>query len=162
MFPPTVRDFVPEGHLAHLVRDVVRGELDLSEVEAAYGEERGQPPYASGLMVALLLYAYSRGVYSSRAIERACEERVDFMAVTGRSKPDHDAICDFRRRHREALAWLFVQVLELCRDAGLAKLGHVALDGTELCVTASWRFSTSSRRQRHESSRPAGAAPARS
>ena len=137
MFPPTVRDFVPEGHVAHLVRDIVREELDLSAVEAGYGEERGQPPYAPGLMVALLLYAYSRGVYSSRAIERACEERVDFMAVTGRSKPDHDTICDFRRRHREALARLFVQVLELCRDAGLTKLGHVALDGTKVKANAS-------------------------
>lgn len=137
MFPPTVRDFVPAGHAAHLVRDVVREELDLSEVEAEYGEERGQPPYAPGLMVALLLYAYSRGVYSSRAIERACEERVDFMAVTGRSKPDHDTICDFRRRHREALARLFVQVLELCRDAGLTRLGHVALDGTKVKANAS-------------------------
>jgi transposase len=137
MFPPTVRDFVPEGHVAHLLRDLVREELDLSEVEGEYGEERGQPPYAPGLMVALLLYAYSRGVYSSRAIERACEERVDFMAVTGRSKPDHDTICDFRRRHREALARLFVQVLELCRDAGLTKLGHVALDGTKVKANAS-------------------------
>jgi len=137
MFPPTVRDFVPEGHLAHLVRDLVREELDLAEFYARYTEERGQPPYSPALMVALLLYAYSRGVYSSRAIERGCEERVDFMALTGRSKPDHDTICAFRKEHREALARLFVQVLELCRDAGLAKLGHVALDGTKVKANAS-------------------------
>jgi transposase len=88
-------------------------------------------------MVALLLYAYSRGIYSSRNIERACEERVDFMAVTGRSKPDHDTICTFRKEHRPALARLFGQVLKLCRDAGLAKLGHVALDGTKVKANAS-------------------------
>ena len=79
LFPPSVQDFVPQGHLAHFVRDVVREDLDLSAVFARYTERRGQPPYHPALMVSLLLYAYSRGVYSSRRIERACEERVDFM-----------------------------------------------------------------------------------
>ena len=137
LFPPSVRDFVPEGHLAHFVRDVVRDDLDLSAILARYTERRGQPPYHPALMTSLLLYAYSRGIYSSRRIERACEERVDFMALTGGEKPDHSTICQFRSDHRDALTELFVQVLSLCRDAGMVKLGHVALDGTKIKANAS-------------------------
>ena len=83
LLPPSVHDLVPPDHLAHFVRDTVREALDLTAILAAYDEERGYPPYHPGMMVALLLYAYCRGVYSSRQIARACEERVDFMAVTG-------------------------------------------------------------------------------
>jgi len=123
---------VPKGHLAHFIRDVVRDDLDLSAIFARYTERRGQPPCHPALMTSLLLYAYSRGIYSSRRIERACEERVDFMALTGGEKPDHSTICLFRSDHREALSALFVQVLALCRDAGMVTLGHVALDGTKM------------------------------
>ena len=137
LFPPTVKDFVPEDHLAHFVRDLVRENLDLSAILAGYDVDRGQPPYHPQMMTALLLYGYCRGVYSSRRIERGCRERVDFMAVTGMSAPDHSTISDFRRRHLKALAGLFVQVLALCREAGLAKLGHVALDGTKMKANAS-------------------------
>jgi len=137
LLPPSVQDFVGEDHVAHLVRDLVRDELDLSAFYARYRPGRGQPPYHPAMVVALLLYAYSRGVYSSRRIERACVERVDFMAVTGLAKPDHDTICTFRNEHRAALRELFVQVLQLCRDAGLAKLGHVALDGSKVKANAS-------------------------
>ena len=137
LFPPSVRDLVPEGHLAHFVRELVREELDLSAILGSYGEERGQPPHHPGMMTALLLYGYCQGVYSSRRLERACRERVDFMAVTGMCKPDHSRISEFRRRHLEALQGLFVQVLGLCRDAGLVKLGHVALDGTKVRANAS-------------------------
>lgn len=137
LFPPSVRDFVPEGHLAHLVRDLVRDELDIGAIFAKYDELRGYPPYHPTMMTALLLYALCRGVYSSRKMEQACEERVDFMAVTGMGKPDHSTICKFRSDHREELSQLFVQVLALCRDAGIAKLGHVALDGTKIKANAS-------------------------
>jgi transposase len=137
LFPASVQDFVPSRHVAHFVRETVRGELDLKAIFAAYGEERGYPPYHPGMMVALLLYGYSRGVYSSRQLERACEERVDFMAVTGMSRPDFRTIAEFRRRHLAALGDLFVQVLRLCREAGLVKLGHVALDGTKIKANAS-------------------------
>jgi IS5 family transposase len=89
------------------------------------------------MMVALLLYAYSRGVYSSRRIAQACEERVDFMAVTAMNRPDFRTIAKFRQRHLTALSDLFVQVLKLCRAAGLVKLGHVALDGTKVQANAS-------------------------
>jgi transposase len=137
LLPPSVHDFVPAGHLAHFVRETVGEALDLSAILASYAEDRGQPPYHPAMMVALLLYGYSRGVYSSRRLAQACEERVDFMAVTGLGKPDFRTIADFRRRHLAALAALFVQVLKLCQAAGLVKLGHVAVDGTKLKANAS-------------------------
>ena len=137
LFPPSVQDFVPARHAAHFVRETVRTQLDLTAVFASYGEERGYPPYHPAMMVALLLYGYSRGVYSSRQLERACEERVDFMAVTGMSRPNFHTIAEFRRRHLAALGALFVQVLKLCREAGLVTLGHVALDGTKIKANAS-------------------------
>jgi transposase len=137
MFPPSVQEFVPEGHLAHFVRETVREGLDLSEILDGYGEERGQPPYHPVMMTALLLYGYCQGVYSSRRLARACTERVDFMAVTAMSQPDFRTISDFRKRHLKALQGLFVQVLRLCQKQGLVKLGHVALDGTKVKANAS-------------------------
>src|SRR6202023_103626 len=107
LLPPSVQDFVPAGHAAHLVRDLVRDELDLSAILSVYTEMRGYPPYHPGMMVALLLYAYSQGVYASRRIARACEERLDFQAVTALNQPDFRTISDFRKRHLEALAGLF-------------------------------------------------------
>jgi transposase len=137
LLPPSVHELVPAGHVAHFVRDTVREDLDLSAILSVYSEERGYPPYHPTMMVALLLYAYSRGVYSSRRIAQACEERVDFMAVTAMNQPDFRTIAKFRQRHLKALSDLFVQVLKLCRAAGLAKLGHVALDGTKVQANAS-------------------------
>ncbi len=137
LLPPSLHDFVPAGHPAHFVREMVREGLDLSAILRDYPEQRGQPPYHPAMMTALLLYAYSRGVYSSRRIAKACEERLDFMAVTGVQKPDFRTISDFRKRHLRALSRLFGQVLRLCRRAGLVKLGHVALDGTKIKANAS-------------------------
>jgi transposase len=137
LLPPSVMEFVPKRHVAHFVRNLVRDDLDLSAILAAYGEERGYPPYHPVMMTALLLYGYSRGVYSSRRLERACEERLDFLAVTAMNRPDHRTICEFRRRHLAALSDLFVQVLTLCQAAGLVQLGHVALDGTKIAANAS-------------------------
>jgi transposase len=137
LLPPSLQDLVPGGHVAHFVRDTVRSGLELGAIIGSYGEERGYPPYHPGMMVALLLYAYSQGVYSSRRIARGCEERFDFAAVTGMQRPDFRTISDFRQRHSAALRGLFVQVLRLCRQAGLVKLGHVALDGTKIKANAS-------------------------
>ena len=128
---------VPAGHLAHFVRDTVRESLELSAILDDYSEERGYPPYHPVMMTALLLYAYCQGIYSSRRIARACEERVDFMAVTARQTPDFRTISAFRKRHLRALGALFGQVLGLCEAAGLVKLGHVALDGTKVHANAS-------------------------
>lgn len=138
LLPPSIQDLVPEGHLAHFVRDTVRESLDLSDIYASYErEERGQPPFHPGMMTALLLYGYCRGVYSSRRIARGCEERVDFMAVTGMQKPDFRTVNRFRARHLQELQGLFAQIVRLCDQAGLVKLGHVALDGTKVRANAS-------------------------
>ncbi len=137
LLPPSVHDFVPADHPAHFVRDLVREDLDLSAIVEDYDEVRGYPPYDPWMMTALLLYGYSRGVYSSRRLARACEERLDFMAVTALNRPDFRTVSAFRRRHLEALAGLFEQVLLLCRKAGLVELGHVALDGTKVKANAS-------------------------
>ena len=137
LLPPSIQDLVPAGHVAHFVRETVREGLDLREIMGSYREDRGYPPYHPGMMVALLLYAYSQGVYSSRRIARGCEERLDFAAVTGLQHPDFRTISDFRKRHLRALQGLFVQVLKLCQAAGLVKLGHVALDGTRIKANAS-------------------------
>jgi transposase len=137
LLPPSVQELVPEGHLAHFIRDTVRDSLDLSAILKTYTEERGFPPYHPVMMTALLLYAYCHGIYASRRIAKACEERVDFMAVTALQRPDFRTVSDFRKRHLTALGGLFTQVLKLCQAAGLVQLGHVALDGTKLKANAS-------------------------
>jgi transposase len=137
LLPPSVHDFVPAGHLSRFIVALVTEELDLSAIMASYKGEKGQPPYHPAMMVALLLYAYAVGIYSSRRIARACAERVDFMAIVALDGPDFRTISEFRRRHLTALAGLFVQVLKLCERAGLVKLGHVALDGTKIKANAS-------------------------
>jgi transposase len=137
LLPPSVQELVPAGHVAHFVRDLVRESLDLSAILKTYAEDRGFPPYDPTMMVALLLYAYSQGLYASRRIAKACEERVDVMAVTARQSPDFRTISDFRKRHLAALSGLFTQVLQLCQKAGLVSLGHVALDGTKIRANAS-------------------------
>ncbi len=149
LLPPSVMDFVPADHLAHFIRDTVREQLDLSEIVTPYEkEERGYPPYHPVMMTALLLYAYCQGVYSSRRIARGCEERMDFMAVTGLNRPDFRTVSDFRKRHLEGLQGLFVQVLKLCQQAGLVKLGHVSLDGTKVKANASKHKAMSYERMR--------------
>lgn len=153
LLPPSVQELVPADHVAHFVRDLVREQLDLDPILGTYTEERGYPPYHPTMMVALLLYAYSRGVYSSRRIAQACEERVDFMAVTALNKPDFRTIAAFRNRHLRALGGLFVQVLKLCRKAGLVKLGHVSLDGTKVAANASRHKAMSYARMREAEKR---------
>src|SRR5258707_1352239 len=137
LLPASVDDLVPSGHVAHFVRETVRTGLDLSAILSAYVEDRGNPPYNPTMMTALLVYAYSQGVYSSRRIARGCEERLDFMAVTALNRPDFRTVSDFRKRHLKALSGLFVQVLKLCAAAGLMKLGHIAIDGTKIKANAS-------------------------
>jgi transposase len=137
LLPPSVHDFVPAGHLSRFVVALVTEELDLSAIMASYKGEKGQPPYHPAMMVALLLYSYAVGLYSSRRIAKACMERVDFMAIVALQAPDFRTISEFRRRHLAALSALFVQVLKLCERAGLVKLGHVALDGTKIKANAS-------------------------
>ncbi len=122
----------------YCVMNVLR-ELELSAIERRYHERdgRGERPYHLAMMVALLLYGYATGMPSSRRSERARHEDVAVRVLTGGQHPDHSWISDFRKRHMEELAKLFVQVLRVCQKAGLVKLGHVALDGTKVKANAS-------------------------
>ena len=135
LLPASVQDFVGGDHLARFFVALVLEHLELGEIEASYGSERGQPPFDPAMMTALLLYAYCNGVYSSRRIGKAARERVDFTSIVGLDPPDFRTVSDFRKRHLKALAGLFAQVLKLCEQAGLVKLGHVALDGTKIKAT---------------------------
>ena len=135
--PPSLREWVPEGHLVWTVLDAV-GELDLSAIYADYRDDgRGRPAYEPSMMVALLLYAYARGNRSSRGIERACVEDVAYRVVTGNLAPDHSTIAEFRCRHERPLGEVFSGVLGLCARAGLASVGVVAIDGTKMAANAS-------------------------
>jgi transposase len=137
LLPPDLQDWLPEGHLARFVADVM-GELDLSAIFDGYSDDgRGQAAYHPQMMAGLLIYGYCTGIFSSRRIERATFEGVAFRFLSGDQHPDHDTIAAFRERHLEALKGLFLQVLKLCERAGLVKLGHVALDGTKVKANAS-------------------------
>lgn len=153
LLPHDLQQWLPPGHLARFAMDVVR-ELNLREIYAYYdlapmtneaGEvtgvrvksNRGMPAYDPCMMTTLLLYGYVVGVVSSRQIERKCHEDVAFRVIAANQAPDHNTIAEFRRIHLQALRRLFVQVLALCRKAGLVKLGHVALDGTKVKANAS-------------------------
>ena len=138
LLPPSLQDWLPEGHLARFVADLV-DTLDLSAIYAQYeeGDGRGLAAYDPRMMVRLLIYAYCRGVPGSRRIERATYEDVAFRYLAADQHPDHSTIADFRQEHLANLAQLFVQVLKLCQQAGLVKLGHVALDGTKVKANAS-------------------------
>jgi len=138
LLPPDMREWLPAGHLVWFISDVADN-LDLSQITGAYEkrELRGRPGYHPAMMVKLLLYAYCVGKPSSRRVEKATYEELPFRVLSADQHPDHASIAAFRRRHLPALSGLFLQVLTLCRKAGLAKLGHVALDGTKLRASAS-------------------------
>jgi transposase len=138
LFPPSLHDWLPEGHLARFLLDVVSA-LDLNAIYTSYQEKdgRGQAAYAAEMMVRVLLYGYARGVYSSRKIQTRTFEDVAFGYLSGDQHPDHAPIAEFRKRHLEALSGLFTQALLLCSEAGLVKLGHVSIDGTKIKANAS-------------------------
>jgi transposase len=137
LLPPSVEDYVPQDHLSRLIVMLVREELDLSAIAGSYTSVLGQPPFDPRMMTALLLHGYASGTYSSRRIARAAVERADFMMIVAGDPPDFRTISEFRKRHLQTLAGLFVGVLKLAEKAGLVKLGHVALDGTKLKANAS-------------------------
>jgi len=138
LLPPSPRDWLPEGHLAYFILDIV-GELDLSAIESVLQakDPRGEKSYDPRMMVSLLLYAYCVGVFSSRRIVRATYEDIAMRFISGDQHPHFTRVAAFRREHLEALGGLFVQVVQLCEKAGLVKLGHVAIDGTKVRANAS-------------------------
>jgi transposase len=136
LLPVDMMDWLPEGDIVHVVVDAV-GLMDLNDFEATCKVGRaGQPPFAPAMLLALLIYAYSHGVRSSRAIERLCRRDAGYRFIVGDDVPDHSVIARFRQRHAERMKGVFLQVLELCREAGLIRLGLVALDGTKVKANA--------------------------
>ena len=137
LLPPSLRDWLPEDHLAWTILGSV-AEMDLSAFYGAYrADGHGRPAYEPAMMVALLLYAYARGNRSARGIERACVEDVAYRVIAANKAPDHSTIAEFRVRHEQALADLFGEVLSLCEAAGLVRVGVIAIDGTKVQANAS-------------------------
>ncbi|MCY1078770.1 transposase [Archangium lansingense] len=136
LLPQYAREVLGEGHLACFFVDL-RKTLDFSPIQGAYTKECGQPPYHPVMMALLLMYAYARGITSSREIERRCETDIAFRYLTGGERPDHDTVCTFRVRHLDAFRSLFVDTLRLARSSGLKKLGYLSVDGTKVKANAS-------------------------
>jgi len=138
LIPPSPDEWLPEEHLVHFVLEVVE-ELDLSaiEVELRSRDARGQKGYDPRMMVALLLYGYCTGVYSSRRIAKATYEDIATRYLTADQHPHFTRIAAFRREHLEALSGLFATTVQLCARAGLVELGHVSVDGTKIQANAS-------------------------
>ena len=136
LMPPALQDWLPPDDLAYFLLDAV-DQFDLTPFYAAYRADGvGQAAFQPHMMVALLLYAYCLGVRSSRQIERLCQRDVAFRVVAGNLRPDHATVARFRQRHAEALKGLFTDILRLCKEAGLVKVGVVALDGTKIAADA--------------------------
>jgi transposase len=136
LLPPSLRDWLPEKHLAYFVSDVVDN-LDLSAMDAVYGSgKRGQPPYDPLMMTKVLVYGYCVGVFSSRRIERRLVEDIAFRVLAADNQPNFRTISDFRKIHLKTLEGLFEQVLKIALEAGAMKVGRVALDGTKVKANA--------------------------
>ncbi len=137
LLPPDMREWLPADHLVWAVCEAVE-RLDFSRFEVEYRDDgQGRPAYDPRLMATLLLYGYAVGERSSRALERRCREDVAFRVAACGLQPDHVTIARFRRRHGEALIGLFTGVLALCAEAGLVRVGLVAIDGTGIRANAS-------------------------
>ncbi|HVQ15057.1 MAG TPA: IS1182 family transposase [Vicinamibacterales bacterium] len=137
LLPPSLRDWLPDDHLAYFVSDVVDA-LNLSAITQVYEEEeRGYPPYHPVMMTKVLVYAYCVGIFSSRRIQRRLAEDVGFRVLAAGNEPDFRTIADFRKTHLAALTGFFEQVLDLARASGAPRLGRVALDGTKIKANAS-------------------------
>lgn len=152
LLPPNPRDWLPRDHTVFLVEEAV-AELDLRTIYGSYKDGAGAPPFEPRMMVGVLLYAYARGVRSSRRIERLLVEDVSFRVLAGQNQPNFRTICTFRSRHLKALEGLFTQVLVMCRDAGLVSLGHVSVDGTKIRANASKRKAMTLKRMRDDEER---------
>ena len=137
LLPPSLRDWLPEDHLAFFVSDLI-DQLDLSAITTVYeDEERGYPPYHPVMLTKVLVYAYCVGVFSSRRIQRRLVEDVAFRVLAAGNAPDFRTIADFRKTHLTALQGFFEQVLRLARELGAPRVGRVALDGSKIKANAS-------------------------
>jgi transposase len=150
LLPPSLRDWLPENHLAFFVSDLI-DQLDLSAIIAVYeDEERGYPPYHPVMLTKVLVYAYCVGVFSSRKIQRRLMEDVAFRVLAAGNEPDFRTIADFRKRHLSALQGFFEQVLRLARELGAPRVGRVALDSSKIQANASKHTAMSYGRMREK------------
>jgi transposase len=153
LFPPSLREWLPEDHLAYFVSEMIE-QLDLSAIEGYYEhEERGYPPYHPRMMTKLLVYGYCVGVFSSRKLEKRLIEDVAFRVLAAGNEPDFRTISEFRRMHLKALEGLFEQVLKLALQLGAMKLGRVAIDGSKIKANASKHKAMSYQRMQEEEKR---------
>ena len=153
LMPPKVRDWVPEGHLAQQVSDVVDS-LDLSAFYAPYeGDGRRNAPYSPTMMVKVLIYGYATGVFSSRGIARKLEEDVAFRMLAAGNFPKHRTICEFRHRHLSDFRAMFLEVVRVSREMGLVRFGTLSIDGTKVRANASKRKAMSYDRMLQEEAR---------
>lgn len=136
LLPQAPRDWLPEGHLAFFVEETV-GMLELGPIFERYQGGRGPQAYHPQMLLTLLLYGYCTGVCSSRKIAKSCETDLAFRVLSGGQFPDFRTLSDFRKVHLEAFGGLFLEVLRLCREAGLVQLGHLSLDGSKYQANAS-------------------------
>ena len=153
LLPPDLQEWVPPGHLAHHVSDVVDA-LDLTAFYAPYeGDGRRNAPYEPSMMVKVLIYAYATGTFSSRAVARKLEEDVAFRMLAAGNFPQHRTVCEFRRRHLAEFSELFVGVVQVAREMGLARFGKLSVDGTKVRANASKRKAMSYERMGKEAAR---------
>jgi transposase len=153
LLPPSLRDWLPEGHLAYFVSDLI-DELDLSAIESYYEqEERGYPPYHPRMMTKILVYGYCVGVFSSRRLQKRLHEDVAFRVLAADNQPDFRTLSDFRKIHLGTLQGLFEQVLRMALELGALKLGRVAIDGSKLKANASKHKAMSYKRMKEDQKR---------
>jgi transposase/IS5 family transposase len=153
LLPPSLRDWLPEGHLAYFVSDLI-DELNLSAIESHYEqEERGYPPYHPRMMTKILVYGYCVGVFSSRRLQQRLHEDVAFRVLAVDNQPDFRTLSDFRKIHLSTLHGLFEQVLRMALELGALKLGRIAIDGSKLKANASKHKAMSYKRMKEEQKR---------
>ena len=153
LLPLDLQEWVPPGHLAHHVSDVVDA-LDLTAFYAPNeGDGRRNAPYEPSMMVKVLIYAYATGTFSSRAVARKLEEDVAFRMLAAGNFPQHRTVCEFRRRHLAEFSELFVGVVQVAREMGLARFGKLSVDGTKVRANASKRKAMSYERMGKEAAR---------
>jgi transposase len=136
LLPPSIDEWLEEGHLARFIVDVV-SQLDLSNILKHYSGAGGSAAYHPQVLLSLLFYGYATGTFSSRKIERATYDSVAFRYIAANTHPDHDTIATFRKRFLPELEYLFVQILLIAQEAGFLKVGKVSLDGTKIKANAS-------------------------
>lgn len=151
LFPPSVRSLIADDHICVVINDVI-GALDLSCLYKKVASE-GNPPYHPAMMLKILFYAYAKGVFSSRKIADAVKENVGFIFLAAWQKPDFRTISDFRKNNLKELGLLFAQVVQLCRQMDMVKLGHVSIDGTKIKANASDKKTYDSKRVDREIAR---------